>query len=251
MTIQNKWPKIFPPLTAEQQRISDDFMAHWHVVLPSRYSIIDEFNHRYPVQHAPANFDRTLEIGAGLGEHLKYEVLTPEQRKNYFCLDVRENMVEVIHQAFPDVRAIVHDCQEPLTMFEDGYFDRALAVHVLEHLPNLPAAIREIYRLIDKQKGVFSVVIPCEGGLAYGLARRISAQRIFEKRYNQSYKWFISREHINLAAEILEELKPYFEIKNRTLFPFPFIPIQTLNLVIGLTLTPRPIPIMPVDQKGI
>ena len=35
----------------------------------------------------------------------------------------------------------------------DGYFDRILAVHVLEHLPNLPAAIRECYRLCNKTKG--------------------------------------------------------------------------------------------------
>ena len=90
-------------------------------------------------------------------------------------------------------------------------------------------------------------MIPCEGGLVYGMARRISAQRIFEKRYKQSYNWFIEREHINRANEIMEELYPYFEIKNKSLFPFPFIPIQTLNLVIGLTLTPRPTPLMSVE----
>jgi len=243
--MHSKWPKTFPPLTAEQQRISDDFMAHWHKVLPSRYSIIDIFNHKYPVQQAPLDFLRSLEIGAGLGEHLKYESLIPEQRQNYFCLDLRANMVEIIHQTFPDVQAIVHDCQQPLAMFTDGYFDRVLAIHVLEHLPNLPAAIREIYRLIDKKNGVFSVVIPCEGGLAYSIARRISAQRIFEKRYKQPYKWFIEREHINLANEILEELHPYFQTVHRTFFPLPFIPIQTLNLVIGITLNPRPAPLLP------
>jgi SAM-dependent methyltransferase len=245
MTWRNKWPKILPPLNLEQKRISDDYVAYWHTVLPSRYSIIDKFNHTYPVQYAPAGFFRTLEIGAGLGEHLKYESLTPEQRKNYFCLDLRPNMVEVIHQTFPDVRAIVHDCQQPLTMFADGYFDRVLAIHVLEHLPNLPAAIREVYRLMDKKKGVFSVVMPCEGGLAYSMARRISAQRIFERRYKQPYKWFIEREHINIANEILEELYPYFEIVHRRFFPFPFIPMQTLNLVIGITLSPRPASLLP------
>jgi SAM-dependent methyltransferase len=244
MTKPNKWPKTLPPLSPEQKYISDDYVAYWHKVLPSRYSIIDVFNHRYPVQWAPLEFIRTLEIGAGLGEHLKYERLNSEQLKNYFCLDLRPNMVEIINQAFPDVRAIVHDCQQPLSMFADGYFDRVLAIHVLEHLPNLPAAIREVYRLIDKKKGIFSVVIPCEGGFVYGIARRISAQRIFEKRYKQPYKWFIEREHINLADEILEELHPYFEILHRTFFPFSLIPIQTLNLAIGITLKPRTVPLL-------
>lgn len=243
MNIKNKWPKIFPALTPEQQVISDDFMAHWHTVLPRRYGMIDEFNHKYPAKHVFSDFARTLEIGAGLGEHLRYEKLTLGQRKNYFCLDLRVNMVEIIHQNFPDVQAIVHDCQQRLNTFEDGYFDRVLAIHVLEHLPNLPAAIQEVYRLIDKRKGIFSVVIPCEGGLAYGIARRISAQRIFEKRYKQPYKWFIEREHINLANEILEELYPYFEVVQKTHFPLPFLPIQTLNLVIGITLKPRVSPI--------
>lgn len=239
MTPTNKWPKTFPPLTEEQKHISDDFMEHWHKVLPSKFNMIDKFNHMYPVIHAPAFFSHTLEIGAGLGEHMKYERLTSEQRKNYFCLDLRENMIEIIHQNFPDVQAIVHDCQKPLIMFTDGYFDRILAIHVLEHLPDLPSAIREIHRLIDKQKGTFSVVIPCEGGLAYGLARRLSAKRIFEQRYKQSYKWFIEREHINRPREILEELTPYFEVSHRSNFPLSFLPAENLNLVIGLTLKPR------------
>jgi ubiquinone/menaquinone biosynthesis C-methylase UbiE len=246
MTAQNKWPKTLPLLTAEQERIAHDYVAYWHTVLPSSYGILDRFNHSYPVRQAPARFERTLEIGAGLGEHLRYEKLSDEQRKNYLCLDLRDNMVEIIHQNFPDVRAIVHDCQKPLTMFPDHYFDRVLAIHVLEHLPDLPAAIREVYRLINKEKGVFSVVIPCEGGFAYTLSRRISAQRIFELRYKQSYRWFIEREHINLPDEILEELSPYFQITNRTFFPFSFLPTKTLNLVIGFSLKPRPVPLLSV-----
>lgn len=245
--MSNHWPKILPPLTPEQQRVSDDFVEYWHHVLPSRYSLIDQFNHSYPVKHAPATFLRTLELGAGLGEHLKYEKLSLEQHENYFCLDLRSNMVEVLHQTFPDIQAIVHDCQEPLPIFADGYFDRILAIHVLEHLPNLPAAIQEAYRLINKERGVFSVVIPCEGELAYSVSRRVSAQRIFERRYNQSYKWFIEREHINRAQEILAELKPYFTVVHRRSFPFPFIPVQALNLVIGLTLKPRAAPLLPVS----
>jgi len=133
----------------------------------------------------------------------------------------------------------VHDCQEPLKQFADGYFDRILAIHVLEHLTNLPAAIREAYRLLDKKSGIFSILIPCEGGFVYHLARRLSAQRIFELRYKQSYKWFIEREHINLPREIIEEVEKYFTIENKTTFPFPFMPGFAFNLVIGLTMKPK------------
>lgn len=233
-----KWPKRFPDLTPEQRVISDDFMKAWHEVLPQKYGVVEKFNHGYPVWHAPKEFLRTLEIGAGLGEHLEYENLSPEQRKNYYALELRANMSAVIAKNYPDVQSITGDCQQRLD-FEDGFFDRILAVHVLEHLPDLPAAIREAYRLCNKERGVFQVVIPCEGSMAYSLARKISAQRVFEKRYpGQKYQWFIEREHINLPDEIQGELAPYFEMSRRSFFPLK-VPFKFCNLCIGLTLRPK------------
>jgi SAM-dependent methyltransferase len=117
-------------------------------------------------------------------------------------------------------------------------FDRVLAVHVLEHLRNLPAAVREVHRVCDRKSGLLQVVIPCEGGLAYSLARRISAQRIFEKRYRQPYGWFIEREHVSQPHEILEELAECFTVEHRAFFPL-LVPSVQLNLCIGLTLRPR------------
>lgn len=209
-------------------------MHYWHEVLPKRFGIIDRFNHGYPVRHAPRDFKRTLEIGAGTGEHLEYESLTPVQQRNYVALDLRENMVADIRKRFPRVKAIVSDCQKRLD-FEAGHFDRILAIHVLEHLPNLPAAVREMHRLCA---GTLSIVIPCEGSLAYSLARKISAQRIFEKRYGQPYDWFISREHLNRPHEIFAEIEPYFRREHRAFFPFP-IPAEFCNLAIGATFRPR------------
>ena len=242
------WPKTFPPLTAEQTYISHDFVKHWHEVLPRRFGIIDRFNHGYAVKHAPAGFHHTLEIGAGLAEHVAYEKLTLEQETNYVALELRENMVAAIHQRFPRLQAVVGDCQARLD-FADSHFDRILAIHVLEHLPDLPRAVAEMHRLCHRPGGVFSVVIPCEGSPLYTLARRFSAQGIFERRYKQSYRWFIEREHINRPAEILAELARYFTIVHRTYFPLPFLPHPGFNLVIGLTLRPRenmpsPIPVV-------
>jgi len=232
-----KWPKVFPPLSQEQQAISDDFMRHWHEVLPKRYGTVDRFSHLYPVKNSPVNFQRTLEIGAGIGEHLAYEHLTPTQRQNYYAMDLRENMVERIRERFPDVKTVVGDCQETLP-FPDGHFDRVIAVHVLEHLPNLPAALREMHRVLDKGRGVLLVVVPCEGGLAYSMGRRISAQRVFTKRYKMPYKWLIEREHVNRPDEILEEATPYFSASRAAFFPFPF-PFLFCNLIMGVKFSPN------------
>ena len=95
---------------------------------------------------------------------------------------------------------IVGDCQERLP-FPDGHFDRYLAIHVLKHLPNLPACLEEAWRLLDKRRGQMLVVIPCEGGLAYSLARRASAQPIFERRYRMPYRPFVENEHLNQPHE--------------------------------------------------
>ena len=239
--MSGKWPKTFPPLTTEQRRISDDFMKTWLEVLPQKYGAIERFNHRYPVAHAPRGFLRTLEIGAGLGEHLRYESLTPEQRSNYHAVDFRANITAELKRRCPDIHVVTGDCQQRLA-YPDGHFDRIMAIHVLEHLPDLPRCVAEMYRLCDKARGAFSIVIPCEGSLAYSMARKVSAQRIFEKRYKQPYRWFIEREHVNRPGEILAELDPYFTVSHRGFFPFP-IPALWCNLVIGLTLRPRAVPL--------
>lgn len=65
-----KWPKMFPELTEEQKWINNDFMHYWHTILPKQYSFIENFNNNYVIKNKPVNFIKTLEIGAGLGEHL-------------------------------------------------------------------------------------------------------------------------------------------------------------------------------------
>jgi SAM-dependent methyltransferase len=228
------WPKTFPVLTPEQRAISDDFMRHWHEVLPRRYGLIERFNHGYAVAAAPPRpRSRTLEIGAGLGEHLAYEKLEGQE---YTCVELRESMAREIERKYPRVRTLIGDCQQRLPL-PSGHFDRILAIHVLEHLPDLPAAIVEMERLLAPT-GVLCVVIPCDPGLAYSLARKISAELVFRRRYRQSYKWFIKREHINSPAEIIDQLKRYFDVATRRFFPLE-VPLVDLNLCLGMVLRKR------------
>ena len=229
----SKWPKQLPPLTPEQQRISNDFMRHWLEVLPKKFVPFERFSQCYPVVNSTPGFVTTLEVGAGIGDHLEYESLSPEQLRNYYAIEIRANVAEKLRASHPQINVLVADAQQRLP-FEDRFFDRILAVHVLEHLPNLPACIRELHRVC---RGELLMVIPCEGGLAYSLARKISAERIYLKRYGGSYKWFYTREHINMPREILEELKPFFRVEHSRYFPLR-VPIATVNLCIGYRLTP-------------
>jgi SAM-dependent methyltransferase len=237
-----KWPKALPPLTPAQQRVSDEFMKLWHEVLPRRFGAIEAFNHGFPVRHSPRHFRTTLELGAGMGEHLRYERLTPEQSRHYYALELRGNMEAEIRKRFPAVQTIVGDCQGRLP-FDDGFFDRVIAVHVLEHLPDLPATIREAHRLLDPKSGRFLAVVPTEGSLAYTLARKVSAERLYKKHFGGDYSWLHRREHINRVDEILAELHGYFTIVRHRFFPLPFLPFAFNNLCLGLAMAPQSAPV--------
>jgi hypothetical protein len=47
--MKTKWPKQIPELSEVQQKVRDEWMRYWHEELPSRYGIIEEFNHGFPL----------------------------------------------------------------------------------------------------------------------------------------------------------------------------------------------------------
>jgi SAM-dependent methyltransferase len=225
------WPKQLPAFTDDEQRVRDAFMARWLEYLPRRGGFVERFNHGYPLRD-DSDARRTLEIGAGLGAHIPFENL---ERQQYFAVELREELADDLSERFPNVTTLVADCQERLP-FDDGFFDRALAIHVLEHLPDIPAALDEVARVLAPD-GRFHAVIPCEGGLAYSLARRFTSKRLFEREFGRDYDWFIRYEHINVPWEIESELAKRFRIVDSRFFPFR-IPSVKVNLVIGLTMQP-------------
>ena len=228
------WPKQIPELSQAQVHAREDFMVHWHQVLPKKYGMIEKFNHVGAFTHPIEPGTRTLEIGAGLGAHIEFEDLSKQE---YVANELRAEMGKVIQTRFPNVEVIIGDVQDGLSAATHS-FDRVLAVHVLEHLPRLPQALREIKRVL-KPGGYFQVVIPCEGSLAYTIARNISARRIFEKRYKMSYDFLPACEHVNLAREITYALKQEFNVDKQRFFPFSFLPIEMCNLVISMLCRPK------------
>jgi SAM-dependent methyltransferase len=229
-----EWPKRPPPLTPEQEAAREAFMRAWHEVLPTRYGIVERFNHGALARLPPGRSRwRTLEIGAGIGGHLPFEDL---DRQEYHCLERRDEFCTVLAEQ-PGV-AGVHalDIEAP-TPFDAGSFDRIVAIHVLEHLRNLPRALDEISRILADD-GIFDVVLPCEGGLAYYVARRISAKPFFERRFGMSYDPIIASEHVSTLAEVLQTLEPHFVAQSVAHFPLG-IPIDTINLAVALRMVKR------------
>jgi SAM-dependent methyltransferase len=223
------WPKPMPHLSDEQVRIREDFMKYFHEIYSDSYGAVARFNHTYPLPTALPGI-RTLEIGAGLGEHLDFE--DASQQREYVALELRDEMAAVIAEHHSEVSTLVGDVEQGLDV-PDASFDRVVAIHVLEHLRNLPPALDEVRRVL-KPGGIFEIVIPCEGGLGYGLGRRVTSQRVFEKRYGTSYDWYIKTEHFNTPGEIVPELDAHFTRERRTWWPLK-VPSVHLNLCLGLT----------------
>jgi SAM-dependent methyltransferase len=208
-------------------------MMLWHQILPKRYGIIERFNHGYPARLPVKSGAKTLEIGAGLGEHSKHENMA---RQEYHCLEYREEFCQRLRKLLPSQQVHCGDIQSRQP-WPSQAFDRVLAIHVLEHLPNLPAALAEIERLL-KNDGVFDVVIPCEGGIAHTFAQKISAERVFRKNFKMDFAPIHKNEHVNTFYEIHGLLGAHFRFLKAAYFPLA-IPIATINLCAAFRLGKR------------
>jgi SAM-dependent methyltransferase len=224
------WPKNVPALTPEQEAAREAWMLLWHEQLPNKYGVAEKFNHGFVAELPVAPGTRTLEIGAGIGGHIEHEDLT---RQEYNVLEMRDEFCARLAELLPPGQ--VHQGSiEERQPFADGSFDRLIAIHVLEHLPNLPAALDEAARLL-KRGGYFDVVLPCEGGLAYSFARAISSKRMFESHFHMSYDPIIRAEHVNQLWEVNQELFKRFKPVVRKHFPL-VVPVDTANLFVGYRL---------------
>ena len=91
--------------------------------------------------------------------------------------------------------------------------------------------MNEIARLL-RPGGIFDVVLPTEGGLAYGLARKISAERMFRRRFGMDYTPIIRNEHVNTYGEVESLLPQFFRREQSRYFPL-VVPSAEINLIVG------------------
>ena len=136
--LEMPWPKERALLTDEQSAIMADWIHEFLTSVKStRFGWVSRFDHTFPARSASSAL-RTLEIGAGTGTHVPFE-----STGEYVALEASAGLVALIHRR-DGLSVVVADCEQRLP-WDDDSFDRVLAIHVLEHLYNLAAALKEDY----------------------------------------------------------------------------------------------------------
>src|ERR1700727_852717 len=116
------WPKQLPELTPEQVAIRDDYMNFFYAeIYTARYGRIQKFNHTYASRSFAPGL-RTLDVGAGLGEHLDFE---DGHAQDYVAMELRPEMATEIAKRYPYVTTVTGDAQRGLD-FGPAEFDRVL-----------------------------------------------------------------------------------------------------------------------------
>jgi SAM-dependent methyltransferase len=214
--MKTKWPKQLKELSPELREKAKNWEADWLPHMNSAYGFVPRFNEAFLKAVTPklgAN-PTVLEIGPGLSNQVRSLL----SHSTYYCIERRNDFCEEIRKVVP-AEHVFHQVAEERVPVDDHFFDAVLAIHLLEHLRNLPATLREIRRIL-KPNGHLFAVIPCEGSPFYSLGRQLTVARRFRRRFGAGYGDIIRSEHVNTAREVLEELKKQFRIEASRMYPF-------------------------------
>ena len=172
-------------------------------------------------------FSKVLEVGAGTGIHVRF---VRHAFDEYWLTDLNPPFLEklVIGDDTP-ARGRIHIKSENATAlsFPDNTFDRLIAAHVLEHLPQPHLVLREWVRVL-RPGGILSLVLPCDPGVAWRVGRAVGSRGKFVKA-GMAYDYWMAREHVNPINNLTSFIQYYFKTVDEEWWPFR-VPSMDLNL---------------------
>jgi ubiquinone/menaquinone biosynthesis C-methylase UbiE len=129
-----------------------------------------------------------LEIGGNLGEHLHF---VRSDFSSYLITDYRDT-----NPSFTDSRVSFQIADAHDLPFQDSTFDRVIVTCVFHHLDFPQTALEEILRVV-KNEGQISVLIPCDPGLFYRVAKIIGPARKWKKSGIKNPRYYHYQQHKN------------------------------------------------------
>ena len=176
---------------------------------------------------------RVLEIGAGDIRHLQY---LQGQPKEYVLADISAEMMTIAQKRLQKkkvrCKSILLNRNQQLPL-EDESIDVIISFYSLEHLYPLKPYLDDMYRVL-KSQGLLVGAIPAEGGLGWGLGRVCTSRRWLKKNTPINPDKVICWEHPNFADDIISALDKIFVRQKIKLWPFSWLLLIDLNLVIQL-----------------
>ena len=158
-----------------KKKIVDDFYnAHYKKIMGTG-AISRVWAHIHKQMERPflyGEFDKILELGAGNGEHIDF---VKGKFEAYYATDLRVDNLVNIPKSDARIKIEVQNA-ESLT-YEADMFDRIIVTCLLVHLDNPETALKEMRRVINKDRGFISIYLPCEPGLMLRFFRKFTTHR--------------------------------------------------------------------------
>ena len=145
--------------------------------------------------------------------------------------DGSDDMLKIASEKYADQllnNSVVIEKQDATSLtYSDHSFDRLIATHVLEHLPNPVQVLKEWNRVIRPQ-GVISIVLPCDPGMLWRLGRHLGPRRN-AKKLGIAYDYLQAAEHINSIFNLIVFIRHHYEDVSELWYPTR-VPVPDLNL---------------------
>lgn len=143
---------------------------------------------------------KTLEIGAGTLNQLKYE-----KPSEYDVIEPNTQLLKT--SEYTDlINKIYYDIDE-INISEK--YDRITAIATFEHILDLPKVIAKSCLLLNPC-GTLRVSIPNEGRFLWKYGWKLTTGIEFKIRHGLDYGILMKHEHVNNASEIEDALKYFF-----------------------------------------
>lgn len=172
-------------------------------------------------------YDRVLEVGAGTGHHFGY---VKHAFQRYVMSDGSDEMLAIARRKYPSDRfpELQLENQDASRLdYADGSYDRLIATHVLEHIPDPVKVLTEWNRVVRKG-GVISIVLPCDPGALWRIGRHFGPRRA-ARSAGIEYDYLMAVEHINAIYNLVAVIQHHFKEIDETWDPIR-LPWPDLNL---------------------
>lgn len=212
-----------------------DFINQWSSIYTDHnydQSLSGKFlsaSHHWAEQNFPKtdHYEKVLEVGAGTGTHI---FSVEHQCDEYWITDLNEEMLSnpISDEKPINIGKVLYAVEDASKLsFEDNSFDRLIAAHVLEHLPNPHLVLSEWARVV-RPGGYLTILLPCDPGAGWRLGRSLMVRQKF-KALGFDYDYWMAREHINSINNLVALIRFYFTDIEESWKPLA-VPSIDLNL---------------------